>query len=207
MFYIEGLYLFIIIITITYFTYILYVYICISACVCVDRPIRVDIRCDTGSYVGNYIPYSHELILPYRLLPAEFDILRKRLVGLTEVKKTIPIQLWLNGAGVGDMTIDDNTNVTEIENIILDRCRNFLNIYVTQGVGTGELMLSGVCRKGFNDERVLITIITTLASETTLLRVNCEDPVLCTALLEVFTKIINRPSGGPPTPGSMKSKK
>ena len=163
----------------------------------------MDIRSDTGRYLGTYTPYTHELVLPYRLQPIEFDTLRKRLIGLTEVKKTIPIQTWLIGAGVGDMVIDDNTHVSEIESIILDRCRNFLNIYVTQGVGTGELMLAGVCRKSFNDERVLITIITTLASETTLLRINCDEPVLSTALMELFTKIINK--SNPQTPGGSQS--
>lgn len=125
-----------------------------------DRPVRVDVRCDSGTYVGTFLPHSWELMEPLRINSAEFEVARKRLCGLNEMCKSgvVSDQIW---ASVGTGTSGATKDV--LQEAVVSTLMRMLNAYVVQGSGQGpELRLAGLYRRGVPgagaEDRVLIAI-------------------------------------------------
>ena len=149
-----------------------------------DKHIRLDIRCDTGSYVGLLSPQSWELLTPLRVDPTDFANARRRLVGLSETAKTFPFSAW--GA------IPTPAVASDLENAVISQMRRLLNMHLVQGAGVNELLFAGLCRKGFAEERLYLSIECDTEKEVTAVRVNCSDPVLCSSVLSTLSKYLTR---------------
>jgi hypothetical protein len=115
---------------------------------------RVDIRCDVGAYVGVFIPQAWDLLIPLAMTSSEFENSAKRMMGLSENTKTLSLSslklscLAEGGIGVGG-----------VEPELINRTMSLLNVYLVQGAGVGELMFSALLRKGLQDEKILVRII------------------------------------------------
>lgn len=147
-----------------------------------DKHIRLDIRCDTGSYVGLLSPQSWELLTPLRVDTVEFATARRRLVGLSETSKVFPFSAWSPATTVA----------ADVENLIISQMRRFLNLHLVQGAGVNELLFAGSCRKGFVEERLYLSIECDGEKESTAVKVNCSDPVLCSSVMSSLSKFLTR---------------
>ena len=110
----------------------------------VDRPLRVDVRCNHGSYAGSFTAHSLDLLLPCRLSRDEFTALRRRLGGFHEVTKTFPASVWSTAEGV------------PLEAAIIQRLCSVLNVHVVQS--SAELLLAGSLRRNVVEEKLLVTV-------------------------------------------------
>ena len=108
---------------------------------------KIDIRCDKGAYTGSLSVNDWDIMQPLSLTPSDFDRARKRLTGFSEVRKSYSLE----SVGLLPDSAEDDT---------LARVQRFLNIFVVQGAGVGELLFAGAIRKGLTvEEKVLITIL------------------------------------------------
>jgi len=181
-----------------------------------SKHVKVDIRSDKGVFVGVLHLQEWDLVQP--LLPntaatmsgmsaAQFEATRARLGGFSEEIRSCSVDSLLFGSPttaaapaaatvmpVGTSKNESAFNSVDVETQLLSRVTRALNVAVVQGAGIGELMfVGGVRRRGmsmaFEQKLLLITIVTT--SNTITLRLNSEDPVLCTSLAEVFFKLVS----------------
>lgn len=111
------------------------------------KQLRVDIRCDAGTYVGAYVPDAWDLLVPTNLSYADFDTARKRLTGFSEVVKSFPA-----------MSLNLPSDGGSVEPILISRVKRMLNVFLVQGAGLGELMFAACARKGMMEEKVLVTV-------------------------------------------------
>jgi AP-3 complex subunit beta len=147
------------------------------------KQIKMDIRNDQGAYTGLFAVQDWDLIQPVEMTATNFEALRGRLKGFSEVSKAYPLdQLSLQG-----FTSDS------IEAEIIRRIQREVHVYLVQGAGVQELMLAGSLRKGvipIVDEKILITVVS--SSESITVRLNCEDGLFCSAFFDELKKIIAR---------------
>ena len=81
---------------------------------------------------------------------SDFEAVRSRLGGFSEICKTYPIQA---------LKLSDNSQYGDREMELLMRVKSVLNMYLVQGAGLGELMFAGAVRKGLQEHRLLVTIL------------------------------------------------
>lgn len=112
------------------------------------KQVKVDVRCDQGAYVGIFSINDWDLMTAPSSMPsADFEATRDRLKGFRELSKEYPLDTF-NLSGVEDIEME-----------LIKRIRGELNMLLVQGAGLGELMLAAVLRKGFVEEKVLVTIL------------------------------------------------
>jgi AP-3 complex subunit beta len=143
----------------------------------VGKHIKIDVRSDQGSYVGNFTPEPYELIVPLHLSVAEFTAHRSRLGGFNEGSKTYSLE----SLGFAGSPVDN------IETMLITKIRNVLNTNVVQGKGMNELMFAGSIPKGAIGEKVLISI--TINENELQIKCNCDDAMLPTQLINLFKLI------------------
>ena len=113
------------------------------------KALRLDVRTDKGTYAGTLAMEGWELLTPAFMTAGDFDATRRRLRGLGETAKTLPLaSLGLRGG-------------VSAEEELIARVRRLLNVHTVQGAGCGELMFAGVKREMTKEEKVLVTLVTT----------------------------------------------
>ena len=117
--------------------------------------------------------------------PTDFANARRRLVGLSETSKTFPFASW--GVNSASAVV-----ASDVENLIISQMRRLLNMHLVQGAGVNELLFAGLCRKGFAEERLYLSIECESEKQVTAVRVNCSDPVLCSSVLSTLSKYLTR---------------
>jgi len=117
--------------------------------------------------------------------PTDFANARRRLVGLSETSKTFPFASW--GVIPASAVV-----ASDVENLIISQMRRLLNMHLVQGAGVNELLFAGLCRKGFAEERLYLSIECESEKQVTAVRVNCSDPVLCSSVLSTLSKYLTR---------------
>ena len=122
----------------------------------IGKQIKADIRCDKGAYVGLLLINDWDLLQPLCMSSEDFESLRARLGGFGELSKTQNITTL----GLQQQKLQQNSYNYGIENEIVRKVQDILNIYLVQGAGVSELMFAGMVRKGLNDHKLLITILT-----------------------------------------------
>jgi hypothetical protein len=111
----------------------------------------VDIRCDKGGYAGLLVLQDWDLLQPLQMRSSDFEHLRSRLGGLSEVCKAQPARsLGLSGSSP--------FGGPEMQLVV--RVQAALNVCLVQGAGLGELMFAGSVRKGLGEHKLLITVLT-----------------------------------------------
>jgi hypothetical protein len=121
------------------------------------KPIKLDIRNDQGVYAANYLVNDWDLLMipppnSSLLLANEFEIIRNRLKGFNEVSRAYSIDIL-------NLVLPTDSSREDYELEIIQRLQREVNMYVVQGVGVGEILFAAIYRKGFVDEKVLLTIL------------------------------------------------
>ncbi len=112
---------------------------------------KIDIRNDQGAYAGLFVVNDWDLMIPYSMTCTEFEQLRNRLKGFSEVIKSYPYNTL-------NLSLDGGDEDVELQ--IIKRMNRSLPMFIVQGAGLCELMFAGIIRKGFSEEKVLVTITT-----------------------------------------------
>jgi hypothetical protein len=115
------------------------------------KQVKIDIRCDKGVFVGVLSLYNWDSIQPRVMHSGDFETLRGRLGGFSEVCKTAKFE------ELGLHLLKEQGD-KELE--LLRRVNCTLNMYLVQGVGLGELMFAGAIHKNMSENRTLLTILT-----------------------------------------------
>jgi hypothetical protein len=114
------------------------------------KQMKIDIRSDQGAFVGLFTINDWDIMTPFEMKDCtEFEMLREKYKGLRETMKTYPLAS-LNISSYSD----------ELELLIMNKIRSDLLMFLVQGAGLGELMFAGMIKKGFSDEKILLTILT-----------------------------------------------
>ena len=112
---------------------------------------KVDIRSDKGAFAGLLALNDWDLVQPLIMKCADFEAVRGRLGGFSEICKSYPIDA---------LKLSGNSPAGDNEMELLMRVKCALNMYLVQGAGLGELMFAGAVRKGLQEHRLLVTILT-----------------------------------------------
>jgi hypothetical protein len=115
-----------------------------------DKQLKIDIRNDQGAYAGLFVVNDWDLMIPCSMSCMDFEQSRNRMKGFGEVTKSYPYNA-LNLSLDGD---------EDVELQIIKRMNRNLSMFIVQGAGLCELMFAGLIRKGFTEEKVLVTITT-----------------------------------------------
>ncbi len=115
------------------------------------KQMKIDIRNDQGAYAGLLVVNDWDLMTPYSISSNEFEQLRKRMKGFGEVQKSYPYSSL-------NLSMDNGDEDVELQ--IIKRMSRNLPMFIVQGAGLCELMFAGVIRKGFTEDRVLVTVLT-----------------------------------------------
>mmetsp|Transcript_7924 Transcript_7924/g.17269 ORF Transcript_7924/g.17269 Transcript_7924/m.17269 type:complete len:1163 (-) Transcript_7924:567-4055(-) len=107
--------------------------------------LKVDIRCDKGSFNGALLLEGWDLLLPHAMKSADFEAIRGRLGGFSEISKT-------------HLTPSLNLGSPNAEEV-RKRVRSALNVFEVQGVQGGEMRFAGSLRKGLAEQKLLITVV------------------------------------------------
>lgn len=116
-----------------------------------DKQLKIDIRNDQGAYAGLFTVNDWDLMTPCPMSSTEFENLRNRMKGFGEVSKSYPYNML-------NLSVDDSDEDVELQ--IIKRMNRNLSMFIVQGAGLCELMFAGLIRKGFSEEKVLVTIET-----------------------------------------------
>jgi len=143
----------------------------------IGKQIRLDIRSDLGAFIGLIQFEPYEAIIPFDITTNDFETIRSQLLGLNENEKQIPVQ-----------NINIYTTSSSLEFEIMQIVKRLVNVYVVQGAGLNELLFAGIIKKGYNDEKVLITI--KITSDKVILKCNGDDPLICNSLISVISKAL-----------------
>lgn len=136
-------------------------------------------RTDVGAFTGGFLVEAWELLSPLVISKEEFEILRKRLTGFNEGKKSFALSAMGIPSG-----IDDGIDGAVVA------ARKLLNMQAIHS-DLNQAYLASTLKKGMSNERVLMTISTVSAtaggardSSRLEVQVNCDDPLVCTSLLD-----------------------
>ncbi len=115
------------------------------------KQLKIDIRNDQGAYAGLLVVNDWDMMTPCSISSNEFEQLRKRMKGFGEVQKSYPYSAL-------NLSMDKDDEDVELQ--IIKRMSRNLPMFIVQGAGLCELMFAGVIRKGFTEDRVLVTVLT-----------------------------------------------
>jgi hypothetical protein len=118
-----------------------------------DKPVKVDVRCDVGNFVGIFTANSWELLVPHQMSPPDYVSARRRLRGLSTTTRPVPVDMWRAAHALGTQR-----ECVDVETMVMEVMLKFLNLHVVQGAGIAELFFAAVCRRGLSEEKVLITV-------------------------------------------------
>jgi hypothetical protein len=151
----------------------------------VAKQIKVEVRCDQGSYSGQLLVNDCDLLQPLRMTSSDFDGARRRLSGgFNElISKPMPLQSLL--ALPAPIPQDSDSVHCAVSNLI----RSEMNLHLVQG-GPTEVMFAGCFRKGATEEKALLSIKYDDSSASITLRFNCDDVVMSASLQEMLKKIL-----------------
>jgi hypothetical protein len=95
--------------------------------------------------VGLFVVNDWDLLVPLSISATEFEQWRSRMKGFSETLKSYSFDAV-------------NLSGEDIEVELVKRVTRNLSVFVVQGPGLKELMFAGLIRKGFSEEKALITI-------------------------------------------------
>lgn len=113
----------------------------------IAKQLKIDIRSDQGAFVGLFVINDWDIMIPTEMTANEFEFIRSRYIGIRQTMKTYP---W---------TSLNIIYSEDIELLLMNRIRNDLLMFLVQGAGLGELMFASCIKKGFNDEKILLTLL------------------------------------------------
>ena len=149
------------------------------------KQIKVEVRCDQGSYSGQLLVNDCDLLQPLRMTSSDFEAVRRRLSGgFNElISKPMPLQSLLA------LPTPVAQDADSVHSAVLNLLRSEMNLHLVQD-GPTEVMFAGCLRKGAAEEKALLSIKYDDSSASITLRFNCDDVVMSASLQEMLKKIL-----------------
>lgn len=159
------------------------------------RSVKVELRCDQGSYASSMPVSDIDLLVPLNINTQEFLACRKRLTGFNELQKRYPRSTLLQIGHLGRV---------EVLHAIKHRVNSSMNVSTvhvpvegsvcSDGVPQAEMLFAGMVRKRHSEVRVLITISSDYSgaqdTHSISLGFNCDDMVLINGLHDALKKLL-----------------
>jgi hypothetical protein len=118
---------------------------------CTVNQVKTDVRSDRGAFAGMLQLRDWDLLQPLRIRRSDFDALRMRLGGFSEIART---------CSRAATKIPDHASLQETAFELINRVNHTLNMaQLTQEVEPNELLFAGGIRRGTAENRLLLTIV------------------------------------------------
>lgn len=151
------------------------------------QPLKVEVRCDKGTYNSWLQVEPWVLISPVALTAAEVGANRSRLGGFCESSASL--------------TVPSDGSVALDESSIGKKVRRLVNLFHVQGYGVAtasqEIIFTGSAFKGHNvqEDRVILGIQVARGgmSSTLYVKLNSDDALLCSSLMDALKKALLSP--------------
>jgi len=121
------------------------------ACCTAVKQLKVDVRSESGAYVGSLSVEEWDLVRPLPMHVFDFEDCRSRLGGFCENARSYPLSAITSG-------VKDDGGTSEVERLVQQRVQRALFVCAVQGLNKRELMFAGCIHKGSEVHRLLITI-------------------------------------------------
>ena len=121
------------------------------------RQLKVDVRSESGVYVGCLQLEEWDLVRPLPMHVFDFEDRRSRLGGFCENSRSYPLSA-ITATGATTTRGGDEGGTGEVERLVQQRVQRALFVSAVQGLNKKELMFAGCIRKGSEVHRLLITV-------------------------------------------------
>lgn len=119
-------------------------------CYATVRQLKVDVRSESGAYVGCLSLEEWDLVRPLSMHVFAFEDCRARLGGFCENSRSYPLSAITAGLQL--------STTGEVERQLQQRVQRALFVCAVQGLNKKELMFAGCLHKGSEVHRLLITM-------------------------------------------------
>jgi hypothetical protein len=137
----------------------------------------VTVTSDRGTFNATFSVEMVDLLIPLVITPDEFMLAKGKLTGFQENSRTFDASLLPSIS-------------TDLLSELCTRIKRTINTRHVQTTPAGEALFASCNRKGFNEEKVLISVAVS-GSEFNI-KLNCESPTLCTSLMDILRKSLSK---------------